>query len=326
MSECDTERRVSLPYYAPGSLIAKRYMVIKILGQGSAGSVYLCNDVTKPERCIALKVLSGRLTDDITFIERFYREGKVSAQIKSPYVVRSYDLIMDDGLFAYTMEYVAGKSLSERLAETPMPALNFVYQALLHISKGLTEIHKADLVHRDLKPSNVLITADNKTKITDFGIVYLVKELYGQQRQSSIFGNRPQSSSRGNSSKAERLTLAGDFIGTIDYVSPEYVQFGQLDKRSDIYALGIVGFQMLTGMLPFKGEGVFERLHARVETPAPKLHSIRRDVPNSLCDLVMSCLETNPLNRPQFAREISIALSDIMPQSAIAFAKTVEPY
>ena len=304
----------SLPFYPAGAIIARRYVVVDSLGQGSAGAVYLCYEQAKPERQLAIKILSGRLSDDLTFVERFYREGKVSAQIRSPYVVRSFDLIMDDGLFAYTMEYVAGKSLASYLEATPTPETDFVCQVLFEVSKGLSEIHKANLVHRDLKPSNVIITADGHSKITDFGVVYLVKEYCGQSDGHSIFGYRPQSSSRGNGSRSERLTLSGDFVGTIDYVSPEYIQLGLLDKRSDLYALGIIGFQMLTGRLPFEGEGIFERLHARVEKPAPKLHQLRRDIPKALSALVMSCLETNPQDRPQSAREVTVELGELVKQ------------
>lgn len=294
----------ALPYYPPGAIIARRYEVIKSLGKGGAGSVYLCRELKKPDNLIAIKILSSQLSDDPTLLARFYREGKISSQIKSPYVVKSYDLVMDDGLFAYTMEYVAGRDLGDILEENPKPAIEFTCAVIKDIAQGLVEIHKHNVIHRDLKPSNVIVKSDNLSKITDFGVVHLAKVMHAKHEVLQNPQNNLQLSDKNNNSKSDKLTLMGDIVGTIDYISPEYVYKLYLDERSDIYSYGVLAYQMLVGRVPFDGETTHQRLKARIEQSPQDIKNFRNDIPTMLSQMIMACLERSPKKRPQTAAEV----------------------
>jgi serine/threonine-protein kinase len=258
----------------------------------------LCQDVHAPNQLVAVKVLP-QLPDDSPLIERFYREAKAANRIRSPYVVNAFDIIIDDGLFAFSMEYVDGRTLESCLNEVACPTLSFVTQALHAIALGLDAIHSEGLVHRDLKPSNVLVTRDLQFKIGDFGIVHgfeRSREKRVSEGLHSLFGMPEVQPER-------RLTKSGQLLGTVDYLSPEYLMHDKVDARADIYALGTLAFEMLVGHVPFNQGTSWQRLEARLDQAAPELSCIRPDCPTGLSDLIMDCLERDPSRRPQSARE-----------------------
>lgn len=297
----------TLGYLQAGSVIARRYEIITKLGQGGAGTVYLCRETQNPDSKIAVKVLAAKLSDDSTLLSRFYREAKVSAKIQSPYIVRAFDLLMDDGLFAYTMEYVPGQDLKRLLESSPQLSIGLVYSLLLEISYALTEIHRNRLIHRDLKPSNVLITSNYRSKVTDFGVVHLAKKLHRSQSKESVPEKIVAQSIR-----STKLTADGDFLGSFDYISPEYLESGHLDARADIYALGVLAFRMLTGKVPFDDTTSVRRLKNKVEQPAPELKSRVANISDEFNTLIMSCLEREVQKRPQSAWEFATRLTDII--------------
>jgi serine/threonine-protein kinase len=299
---------------AVGATIARRYSVLRCLGRGAGGTVYLCNEIDFPGNIKAIKVLANKGDSDESFI-RFYREAKVAQKIDSPYVVRCYDLIADDGIFAFSMEYIPGESLGAFLQAMEHPSLPLVCRLLWEISQGLSAIHLEGLVHRDLKPSNVLMTGSLRCKITDFGIV-------SHTREQIVNGNQPEnvpllcsikdSPPTAESPPATKLTSTNHILGTTDYLSPEYLKNNSVDARSDLYALGTVAYEMLAGHVPFPTGNMFERLGARVRLKAPSLALIRPDVCAQLNDLVMQCLERQPEARPQTAAEFAGRIDRIM--------------
>ena len=298
-----TEARAQQLLLAPGALVARRYVVVRCLGRGAAGAVYLCHEQGNPQKLLAVKVLSKVAVDSVQF-SRFYLEGKLARTVKSPYVVASYDLIMDDGVFAHTMEYVPGKNLGEFLEAVRCPALPLVCRCLREMGQGLAAIHEKGLVHRDLKPANVLVTEDEHFKITDFGIVYQLHDL-GPLTEKPFFIFKLKRFLERLTTR--ELTATGELLGTTDYLSPEYVKQRTVDQRSDIYSLGTLGYQMLAGRLPFPGQ-IVEALGARVTCEAPDLAALKAGLPASLCAVIMSCLRRNPNERPQSAADFVNAI------------------
>lgn len=303
--------------FARGSTIARRYTVIQALGKGAGGCVYLCRDKGDGDNLKALKVLTS-IGDDIGSFERFYREAKATQSVLSPYVVQSYDVVADDGVFAYTMEYVPGKTLYALMEESagcalPLPlALN----ALAEIAEGLVAIHKAGIVHRDLKPTNVLVTENLQFKIADFGVAYLSGDFVVGPDQRAMSGSLRdlfglEEKEEANKRVSGRLTSKGSLIGTVDYMSPESLVKGTVNEKSDLYSLGTLAFELLAGKLPFPTGSRWERLRTHVEKDPPELSYIRAEVPDALNDLIMSCLSRNPEYRPDDARSFLHAIREI---------------
>ncbi len=301
-------------HLAVGATIARRYSVLRCLGRGAGGTVYLCHEIDFPANIKAIKVLSNTGDSDEAFV-RFYREAKVAQTIDSPYVVRCYDLIADDGIFAFSMEYIPGQSLGAFLESMGRPSLPLVCRLLWEISQGLSAIHGEGLVHRDLKPSNVLMTESLRCKIADFGIVSHTREqiVNGSREEKVPFLQAVKNSFLTTESlPAEKLTKTNHLLGTIDYLSPEYLKYNKVDARSDLYALGAVAYEMLLGHVPFATGNMFERLGARVRLKAPDLASLRPDVGTRLNELVMGCLERDPEARPQTGDEFTRQIDGIM--------------
>jgi eukaryotic-like serine/threonine-protein kinase len=300
------------PLLAPGDIIARRFVVVRCIGRGAVGAVYLCHEQQDPSKLLAVKLLSKVAIDSVLF-SRFYLEGKLARTIHSPYVVASYDLVMDDGVFAHTMEYIPGKNLGELLETSRCPSLPVVYRCLWEVGQGLVAIHEKGLVHRDLKPANVLVTEDLHFKITDFGIVHQIRDLGLVAKQRSFFERFKRLLMR---NKDRQLTATGELLGTIDYLSPEYVKHSVVDVRSDIYSLGTLGYQMIAGRLPYPGE-MIDALTARVKRPAPDLAALKPTIPGPLCALIMCCLRRDPRKRPQTAVEFVSELEQATKNSSI---------
>jgi eukaryotic-like serine/threonine-protein kinase len=298
--------------FLPGDTLARRYEVVHSLGKGSGGTVYLCRDF-RTQDLKAIKVLNESHMSQMAF-ERFYREAKAANRVVSPYVVRSFDVIADDGLFAYSMEYVPGKNLGDLIRSGQRLEPLFVCRAVWEIAQGLTAIHKEGIIHRDLKPSNVILVDNVHFKIGDFGVARVANEYVAKCGMTSnaslqqLFGLQPASSSTDSFS----LTGNGEFVGTADYVSPEYVHHGQVDERSDIYALGTLAYEMATGSVPFSNGNRWSRLEARIVSRPPPILDVRHDIQPALNALIMSCLETCPEDRPQSAFEIAAFMEDAM--------------
>ena len=263
----------------PGTVISGRYEVVKCLGQGSMGLVYACRHRELAGLMVAVKVLFPEVAQDKIAAQRFNNEVVASYGVSHPNVVRAYDLIRDGDLVAYTMEYVGGGDLAERLGHSgrriPIPE---AIRLLCQMCAGVQAIHDAGIVHRDLKPENILLTKEGAVKIADFGIARV--------------GHGP------------RLTEHGGVVGTIDYVSPEYMLNSQVDWRSDIYALGILAYEMITGESPFRGDSVYATMTKRLKCdPAPP-SSLRPECPAEMDRIILKAMHRDPEQRYQSAGDI----------------------
>ena len=263
----------------PGTVIAGRYEVVKCLGAGSMGLVYACRHRELAGHMVAVKVLFGEVAQDKIAAARFRNEIFASYGVSHPNVVRAYEYLRDGDLVAYTMEYVDGGALSEKL-ESPgsgLPVSECV-SILSQMCYGVQAIHDAGIVHRDLKPENILLTRDGVVKIADFGIART--------------GHGP------------RLTEHGGVVGTIDYVSPEYMLNSQVDWRSDIYAIGILGYEMLTGESPFRGDSVYATMTKRLKSDPKPPSALRPECPGRLDEIVLKAMHRDPELRYQSAAEM----------------------
>lgn len=272
----------------PGTVIAGRYEVVKCLGAGSMGLVYACRHRELSGNLVAVKVLFPEVAQDKVAAARFRNEIFASYGVSHPNVVRAYEYLRDGDLVAYTMEFVGGGDLSDRLSRwktDPLPISEAV-RLLWQMAGGVQAIHDAGIIHRDLKPENILLTSDGHVKIADFGIA---RTGYGP-----------------------KLTEHGGVVGTIDYVSPEYMLNSQVDWRSDIYALGILTYEMLTGDSPFRADSVYATMTKRLKMdPAPP-SSYRPEVPKEMDAIVLKALAREPEDRYQAAIDIQNDLAPLI--------------
>jgi|GEM_PF-1834483 len=259
------------------------YRILRKLGAGGMGEVYLGED-TRLHRQAALKFLSPQCTADPSFKARFAREAQAAATFNHPNLVTVYESGEHEGRLYLAMEYVKGESLRERLIREPMPAPRAV-DLVVQICAGLGKAHEAGIVHRDLKPENILLDARDQVKIVDFGLAKM----------------------RGVS----KLTRTGTLMGTVPYMSPEQVRGEELDPRSDIFSLGIVLYEMLTGARPFNAEDEFGIMYAIVsQAPAP-LASYRREIPAGLQNVLDTALMKDLAKRYQRVEDLAAALKDL---------------
>jgi beta-lactam-binding protein with PASTA domain/tRNA A-37 threonylcarbamoyl transferase component Bud32 len=269
-----------------GQLIAGRYLVKAFIASGGMASVYRARDQVL-EREVALKIIHPHLATDKSFVEKFRREAKMAASLSHPNLVNVFDQGTDNQIIFLVMEFVPGINLRDALndfgALTPDRAL----EILEPLTSGLAAAHSAGILHRDLKPENVFLSDSGTVKLGDFG---LAREISSQ-------------------------TQTGSVVGTAAYLSPELVLRGQADARSDIYSLGVMAFEMLTGKQPYGGDQAVQIAyqHANSNVPAPS--SLNPAVPELLDEIVLWATARNPSDRPTSAKEllpiISRAKSDI---------------
>lgn len=284
----------------PGTVIAGRYEVVKCLGAGSMGLVYACRHRDLSGHLVGVKVLFPEVARDKIAAARFRNEIFASYGVSHPNVVRAYEYIRDGDLVAYTMEYVGGGDLADRLGKTdehPIP-LHEIIRVLSQMCAGVQAIHDAGIVHRDLKPENILLTKEGNVKIADFGIART--------------GHGP------------KLTEHGGVVGTIDYVSPEYMLNSQVDWRSDIYAVGILGYEMLTGSSPFQGDSVYATITKRLKTDPALPSSIRKECPSMLDEIILRAMARDPEQRYQSAAQMFRDLQSLAMELGIGIVPSLE--
>jgi serine/threonine protein kinase len=269
---------------APGSTFARRYQIIEDLGKGGMGRVYKVLDMEVREK-LALKLLSPDIASDEQTIERFRNELKLARGISHRNICRMYDLGREEGSYFITMEYVPGedlKSLIHRIGALPVgKAVSIARQ----ICEGLTEAHGQGVVHRDLKPQNIMIDREGNARIMDFGIA--------------------------RSLKTKGITGGGVMIGTPEYMSPEQVDGKEADRRSDIYSLGIILFEMLTGRLPFEGDTPLSVAVKQKSEAPPDPRKFNAQIPEDLKRIILRCLDKSKDRRYQRAEEILDELAKI---------------
>lgn len=261
----------------PGTLVAGRYRVLSFRGLGGMGVVYKARDEELGVD-VALKVLRSDLRCDPRWVQRFRRELVLARQVTHRNVVRIHDIGETSRLRFLTMDFVEGPSLGEVLDRDGPLTVQRAVAILRQLSEALQQAHAAGIVHRDLKPSNILLGPDDTAYITDFGVA--------------------------RSRDGEPLTRTGAIVGTPDYLSPEQLSGEPVDGRSDLYALGIVFYEVLTGKLPFRGKTQSETLAQRLTSDAPDVSSVGVRVPAGVQRVLRRCLTRAPARRYQQAREI----------------------
>ena len=267
-----------------GTIFANRYEIIEELGKGGMGRVYRAFDKQLEEE-VAIKFLKPEIASDKKNLDRFKNEIKLARKIIHRNVCRMHDLHEEKDSFFITMEYVAGEDLKSqlrRMGQVPVGKAVFIAQ---QIAEGLAEAHKLGIIHRDLKPHNVMIDKEGNARIMDFGI-------------SRSLGSR-------------ELTGEGVIIGTPDYMSPEQAEGKEADARSDIYSLGVILYEMVTGRVPFEGETALAiAMKHKTQVPQdPKL--VNAQVPEDLSRVVLKCLEKDKEKRYQSADELYLELGNI---------------
>lgn len=260
-----------------GQKINNRYEIIKMLGEGGMANVYLAQD-TILDRKVAVKVLRGDLANDEKFVRRFQRESLAASSLSHPNIVEMYDVGEDEGNFFIVMEYVDGKTLKQLIRKRGSLTIQEVIDIMLQLTDGLAHAHDSYIIHRDIKPQNILIVDSGLVKITDFGIAMAL-----------------------NSSQ---LTQTNSVMGSVHYLPPEQASGKGSTIKSDIYSLGVLMYELLTGKLPFRGDNAVEIALKHMKEPIPSIKKELDDVPNSIENIIMRATSKNPKNRYNDAREM----------------------
>src|SRR5688500_18243210 len=293
-----------------GSRLA-HYEITNHLGTGGMGEVYQGSD-TKLGRSVAIKFLPEAFSHDSERVARFQREARVLASLNHPNVAAIYGVEEVDGRHFLVMELVPGETLEERIRRGPLP-LGEALVVARQIAAALEEAHEARIVHRDLKPANIKITADDKVKVLDFGLARV-----GQAEQSSSsLSMSPTLAPSVIQGMATAATSAGAIMGTAAYMSPEQARGRVVDRRTDIWAFGVVLFRMLTGGSIFEGETVTDTL-ARILEREPEWEKLPADTPPALRQLLQRCLTKNVKNRLQSIGEARILIQNLIEKPAQA--------
>jgi eukaryotic-like serine/threonine-protein kinase len=269
-----------------------RYRLDRKLGEGGMATVYSGTD-TVLRRRVAIKVLRPQYAADDEFVRRFYQEAESAARLSHPNIVNTYDVGREGDTYYIVMELVDGPSLAEIIADGALPepvAIDYAAQ----ICNGLAYAHRAGLLHRDIKPANILVTKDDVVKLSDFGIARAVSQ------------------------QTMTLTKPGLVMGSVYYISPEQAQGHELHESSDLYSVGIVLYQMLTGKLPYTGESPVTVALKHIGDPVPVLDTQHSGVSPALAAIVNKLLQKRPENRFHSASEAATALREARERPSVA--------
>ena len=260
-----------------GQKINDRYEIIKTIGEGGMANVYLAHD-TILDRKVAIKVLRGDLSNDEKFIRRFKREALSVSNLSHPNIVEVYDVGEEDGNYYIVMEYIEGKTLKQLLQKRGALTLTEVIDIMSQLTDGLAHAHEAYIIHRDIKPQNIMIEDNGRIKITDFGIAMALN--------------------------STQLTQTNSVMGSVHYLPPEQANGKGSTVKSDIYSLGILMYELLTGSVPFKGDTAVEIALKHMKEKVPSVRKQNPTIPQSVENIILKATAKNPKNRYDSVREM----------------------
>ena len=276
-----------------GTVLAQRYEIVEELGTGGMGSVYKAQDL-ELDRLVALKVIRPDLAQNQSIVDRFKQELRLSHKVTHRNVIRMYDLAEDSGLRFVTMEMVEGRDLHSILKESGKLPVDEAMDIFQQIGSALEAAHSVGILHRDLKPQNVMREATGRVVVMDFGLA--------------------------RTFEGDGMTQSGALVGTMEYMSPEQALGKDLDQRSDLFALGLIGYEMLTGDVPFRAESAIASLLKRTRERAKTCSSIDAAIPPMLSNIISKCLESEVDQRYKSASEV---LADVNAWQVKAAAGTL---
>jgi len=264
-----------------GQIVKERYEILEILGEGGMAFVYKARDM-QLERFVAIKTLKPNYVNQETFVDRFKREAKTAANLNHPNIVQIFDWGIEKEPY-FVMEYIEGNTLTSIIAKNRTISLSDILFIGAQVSNGLHAAHQKGLVHRDIKPGNIMITPDGKVKVTDFGIVSL------QNEESDI-------------------TKTGSILGTASYISPEQAQGKPVSIESDLYSLGTVLYELITGRAPFSGDSPISTATKHLTEKPEKPSMFRRDLPKGVETAILKLLEKATYDRFKSAEDLRATL------------------
>jgi len=282
-----------------GDKINDRYQIVKTIGEGGMANVYLAVD-TILNRNVAVKVLRGDLADDEKFVRRFQREALSASKLSHPNIVEMYDVGEDNGLYYIVMEYIEGKTLKNLIKKRGALTLPEVIDIMIQLTSGLMCAHDSYIIHRDIKPQNVLILEDGRVKITDFGIAMALN--------------------------SNELTQTNSVMGSVHYLPPEQANGSGSTIKSDIYSLGIVMYELITGKLPFKGDNAVEIAIKQMKEPIPSICKDNAEIPQSIENIILKACAKNPKNRYDSAKEMHDDIKNALTEEGLKQQKNVYLY
>ena len=271
--------------FSKGDKINDRYEIIKLIGEGGMANVYLAYD-TILERNVAVKVLRGDLADDEKFVRRFQREALSASSLSHPNIVEMYDVGEDNGNFYIVMEYIDGQTLKQLIKKRGHLTVPEAIDIMLQLTDGLAHAHDAYIIHRDIKPQNIMIQDDGLVKITDFGIAMALN--------------------------ATQLTQTNSVMGSVHYLPPEQANGKSSTIKSDIYSLGILMYELITGSVPFKGDNAVEIALKHLKEKIPSIRRQNPTIPQSVENIVLRATAKNPKNRYDSVKDMNKDLKECL--------------
>jgi serine/threonine protein kinase len=266
----------------------KHYKVGELLGKGGMGVVYRAQDL-KLNRPVALKMLKSDLTADPERLRRFLLEARAAAAITHPAIAQVYDIDTVDETTFIVMEFVEGQTVGKLIAKKEMDLIGSV-EIALQVAEGLAKAHKSKIIHRDIKSENIMLTRDGHAKLLDFGLAKLLEPSPEAERTLTLLEHAPTKT-------MPQTTAAGTIMGTTSYMSPEQARGQELSYPSDVFSLGIVLYEMVTGELPFAGDSPIDTMHAIAFEEARPVTVIRKNLPPDLHRIIARCLRKRPEDR-----------------------------